>query len=300
MQLSTHLPWPVQCNAEKKSLLQAEAGNDTELQRIVVRSLQPGPVARAARNTQTPSVQVAGSETTSQLPSSPKTAESGGGAPFAGPSKRLKLAILCAVTLQNAGYALVRRYSRGYLHEAYSASSALFVMEMAKLLLSAVVRLVRGRGRGRVRAGVRVRVRGTSQRPPTLRADRVPGGAWMGAGPGAEACAALLLTRLRPAPTLTLAITPTPTLPTLAITLTLTLTLAITPTPTLTPTLAITLTPTPTPTLALARTLTPTLTLALALALALTLTVPWAVRRHLGRSERRALRLAPLQGEASG
>ena len=84
------------------------------------------------------SVQVAGSETTSQLPISPKTAESGGGAPFAGPSKRLKLAILCAVTLQNAGYALVRRYSRGYLHEAYSASSALFVMEMAKLLLSAV------------------------------------------------------------------------------------------------------------------------------------------------------------------
>ena len=46
----------------------------------------------------------------------------------------------CAVTLQNAGYALVRRYSRGYLHEKYSASSALFVMEMAKLLLSAVVR----------------------------------------------------------------------------------------------------------------------------------------------------------------
>ena len=138
MQLSTHLPWPVQCNAEKKSLLQAEAGNDTELQRIVVRSLQPGPVARAARNTQTPSVQVAGSETTSQLPSSPKTAESGGGAPFAGPSKRLKLAILCAVTLQNAGYALVRRYSRGYLQEKYSASSALFVSETAKLLLSAV------------------------------------------------------------------------------------------------------------------------------------------------------------------
>ena len=52
VQLSTHLPWPVQCNAEKKSLLQAEAGNDTELQRIVVRSLQPGPAARATRNTQ--------------------------------------------------------------------------------------------------------------------------------------------------------------------------------------------------------------------------------------------------------
>ena len=84
-------------------------------------------------------MQVGGSETTSQLPLSPKTAESGGVTPFAGPSKRLKMAILCAVTLQNAGYALVRRYSRGYLRETYSASSALFVMEMAKLLLSAVV-----------------------------------------------------------------------------------------------------------------------------------------------------------------
>ena len=139
------------------------------------------------------SVQVAGSETTSQLPISPKTAESGGGAPFAGPSKRLKLAILCAVTLQNAGYALVRRYSRGYLHEAYSASSALFVMEMAKLLLSAVVRLVR------VRVRVRVRVTGTSQRPPTLGADRVPGGAWMGSGPGVEA-AQLCYSRANPGP----------------------------------------------------------------------------------------------------
>ena len=83
-------------------------------------------------------MQVGGSETTSQLPLSPKTAESGGVTPFAGPSKRLKMAILCAVTLQNAGYALVRRYSRGYLRETYSASSALFVSETAKLLLSAV------------------------------------------------------------------------------------------------------------------------------------------------------------------
>ena len=78
-------------------------------------------------------MQVGGSET-SQTPILTKTAESGA-APV---SRRLKLAILCAVTLQNAGYALVRRYSRGYLHECYSASSALFVMEMAKLLLSAV------------------------------------------------------------------------------------------------------------------------------------------------------------------
>lgn len=55
-------------------------------------------------------------------PLSPKssTAETGGADPFAGQaavtvSRRLKLAILCAVTLQNAGYALVRRYSRGFL-----------------------------------------------------------------------------------------------------------------------------------------------------------------------------------------
>ena len=55
-------------------------------------------------------------------PLSPKssTAETGGAAdPFAGQavtvSKRLKLAILCAVTLQNAGYALVRPHSRGHL-----------------------------------------------------------------------------------------------------------------------------------------------------------------------------------------
>lgn len=54
---------------------------------------------------------------------------------------RLKLIILLAVTLQNTCYALVRRYSRGHLREAYSASSALFVMEAAKLGLSAVMLL---------------------------------------------------------------------------------------------------------------------------------------------------------------
>ena len=54
------------------------------------------------------------------------------------PAWRLKLAILLAVTLQNTAYALVRRYSRGHLRESYSASSALFVMEVAKLLFSAV------------------------------------------------------------------------------------------------------------------------------------------------------------------
>ena len=90
----------------------------------------------ASKNTEIVNIVVGGSET-AQSPILPKTAAPGGvTAPT--PTRRLKLAILCAVTLQNAGYALVRRYSRGYLHEAYSASSALFVMEMAKLLLSAV------------------------------------------------------------------------------------------------------------------------------------------------------------------
>ena len=48
----------------------------------------------------------------------------------------LRLTILVAVTLQNTSYALVRRYSRGHLKERYSTSSALLVMEVAKLLLS--------------------------------------------------------------------------------------------------------------------------------------------------------------------
>jgi len=48
----------------------------------------------------------------------------------------LKLAILIAVTLQNTAYTLLRRYSRGHLKESYSTSSALAVMELAKLALS--------------------------------------------------------------------------------------------------------------------------------------------------------------------
>ena len=109
------LPRPAQCNAEKKSLLQEET-HDTEIV-IVVRSSPPPRPPHAPHPTPSTfvSVQVGKSETTSQLPVSPKTAESGAVTPFAGPSKRLKLAILCAVTLQNAGYALVRRYSRGSL-----------------------------------------------------------------------------------------------------------------------------------------------------------------------------------------
>ena len=51
-------------------------------------------------------------------------------------NKFLKMTILVAVTLQNTSYALVRRYSRGYLKERYSTSSALLVMEIVKLLLS--------------------------------------------------------------------------------------------------------------------------------------------------------------------
>ena len=98
------------CNCEKKSLLSSAPEYEA--------------------------VQITVSSETSRCPPSPKTAESGSGVmqtPW-----RLKLAILCAVTLQNAGYALVRRYSRGFLREAYSASSALFVMEMVKLVISAV------------------------------------------------------------------------------------------------------------------------------------------------------------------
>lgn len=49
----------------------------------------------------------------------------------------LRMTILVSVTLQNTGYALIRRYSRGHLGERYSTSSALLVMEIAKLLLSA-------------------------------------------------------------------------------------------------------------------------------------------------------------------
>jgi len=46
--------------------------------------------------------------------------------------------VLGLVVLQNTAYALVRRYSRGALHESYSTSSVLLVMEVSKLLLSAV------------------------------------------------------------------------------------------------------------------------------------------------------------------
>jgi len=61
-------------------------------------------------------------------------------APAAAPkisSARIKLIILISVTLQNTAYALVRRYSRGTLHETYSTSSVLLAMEIAKLILSA-------------------------------------------------------------------------------------------------------------------------------------------------------------------
>lgn len=54
-------------------------------------------------------------------------------------SMLLKLTILVSVTLQNTGYALVRRYSRGHLKEKYSTSSALLLMEVAKLFVSMVM-----------------------------------------------------------------------------------------------------------------------------------------------------------------
>jgi len=54
-----------------------------------------------------------------------------------GISNFMRMAILLAVTVQNTGYALVRRYSRGHLGERYSTSSVLLVMEVAKIALSA-------------------------------------------------------------------------------------------------------------------------------------------------------------------
>ena len=58
-------------------------------------------------------------------------------APSCGGLGCLKATILGSVVLQNTGYALIRRYSRGSLREKYSTSSVLLVMELAKLLLSA-------------------------------------------------------------------------------------------------------------------------------------------------------------------
>jgi|EP00900_Chrysochromulina_parva_P028145 solute carrier family 35 (UDP-sugar transporter), member A1/2/3 len=49
----------------------------------------------------------------------------------------LRMTILISVTMQNTAYALLRRYSRGHLQERYSTSSALLVMEVVKILLSA-------------------------------------------------------------------------------------------------------------------------------------------------------------------
>merc|ERR1719453_372224 len=46
----------------------------------------------------------------------------------------LQLVILIAVMLQNAGYALLRAYSRGVLKETYSTSSVLLAMELIKLV----------------------------------------------------------------------------------------------------------------------------------------------------------------------
>jgi len=49
-----------------------------------------------------------------------------------------KILVLTMVVFQNTAYALARRYSRGTLKDNYSTSSVLLVMEIAKLLLSAV------------------------------------------------------------------------------------------------------------------------------------------------------------------
>ena len=54
----------------------------------------------------------------------------------------MKLETLCSVTLQNTSYALVRRHRR--LQEKYSTWSALLMMELTKLLFSAVMLLRSG------------------------------------------------------------------------------------------------------------------------------------------------------------
>ena len=76
-------------------------------------------------------------------------------APSCGGLGCLKATILGSVVLQNTGYALIRRYSRGSLREKYSTSSVLLVMELAKLLLSAFQARARPTTRARARARTR-------------------------------------------------------------------------------------------------------------------------------------------------
>ena len=102
--LSTHRgasPCAVQCREEVAAARGVGSRHrDREDRGALPRPAAAAPSTHRTRRTQHPApfvpMQVGGSETTSQHPLSPKTAESGGATPFAGPSRRLKLAILCA------------------------------------------------------------------------------------------------------------------------------------------------------------------------------------------------------------
>jgi len=50
--------------------------------------------------------------------------------------RRLQLALLLLIVLQNSSYTLLRRYSRGVLHESYTSSSVLGVAETIKFVTS--------------------------------------------------------------------------------------------------------------------------------------------------------------------
>ena len=94
----------------------------TGAQRMVVRSLPRACRTRHATPNTFVSVQVAGSETTSQLPISPKTAES------VAPLRARRSAQACHPVRGDAAERGLRTGAAGpagYLHEAYSASSAL-------------------------------------------------------------------------------------------------------------------------------------------------------------------------------
>lgn len=75
-------------------------------------------------------------ERTSSLPEAAPAAAAEALQGFLSSGMFMRLTILVAVTLQNTSYALVRRYSRGFLKERYSTSSALLAMELVKLALS--------------------------------------------------------------------------------------------------------------------------------------------------------------------
>lgn len=56
--------------------------------------------------------------------------------------RTIKLAVLLGVCVQNAGQALMTRYSRGVLNETYSSTEVVMVSETIKMLVSAYLCLV--------------------------------------------------------------------------------------------------------------------------------------------------------------